>query len=57
MILKEKERSVIEDLQTQEKSCVEKYGKYAEQARDPELKKSFSGISSRKNRSIMSLCQ
>lgn len=38
MILKEKERSVIEDLQTQEKSCVEKYGKYAEQARDPELK-------------------
>lgn len=41
MILKEKERSVIEDLQTQEKSCVEKYGKYAEQARDPELKKSF----------------
>ena len=56
MILKEKERSVIEDLQTQEKSCVEKYGKYAEQARDPELK-NFSGISSRKNRSIMSLCQ
>lgn len=56
MILKEKERSVIEDLQTQEKSCVEKYGKYAEQARDPELK-IFSGISSRKNRSIMSLCQ
>ena len=31
MILKEKERSVIEDLQTQEKSCVEKYGKYAEE--------------------------
>ena len=30
MILIEKERSVIEDLQTQEKSCVEKYGKYAE---------------------------
>ena len=39
MILKEKERSVIEDLQTQEKSCVEKYGKYAEQARDPEQSK------------------
>ena len=27
MILKEKERSVIEDLQTQEKSCVEKVWK------------------------------
>ena len=44
MILKEKERSVIEDLQTQEKSCVEKYGKYAEQARDPELKNLFRNI-------------
>ena len=37
MILKEKERSVIEDLQTQEKA-VWKVWKYAEQARDPELK-------------------
>ena len=35
MILKEKERTVIQDLQTQEKSCIEKYGKYAQQARDP----------------------
>ena len=26
MILKEKERTTIEDLQTQEKSCIEKYG-------------------------------
>ena len=32
MILKEKERTVIQDLQTQEKSCIEKYGKYAQQA-------------------------
>lgn len=35
MILNEKERSVIEDLQTQEKSCVEKYARYAGQAKDP----------------------
>mgnify|MGYP007002610824 CR=1 FL=1 len=27
MVLKEKERSVIEDLQNQEKSCMEKYAK------------------------------
>ena len=27
MILKEKERTTIQDLQTQEKSCIEKYGK------------------------------
>ena len=32
IVLKEKERAVIQDLQTQEKSCVEKYGKYAEAA-------------------------
>ena len=38
MILKEKEKTVIQDLQTQEKSCVEKYGRYAQQAKDPELK-------------------
>lgn len=44
MVLKEKERTVIEDLRTQEKSCVEKYAKYAAQARDPELKKLFETI-------------
>ena len=37
MLLTEKEMSVLKDLQTQEKSCIEKYGKYAQQARDPEL--------------------
>ena len=56
MILKEKERSVIEDLQTQEKSCVEKYGKYAEQARDPELKNLFRNIQQEEQKH-MSLCQ
>ena len=38
MELKEKERTLIQDLQTQEQSCVEKYGKYAPQAKEPELK-------------------
>ena len=37
MVLKEKERMVIEDLQTQEKCCIEKYTMYAAQAKDPEL--------------------
>ena len=41
MILKEKERTTIEDLQTQEKSCIEKYGRYAQQAKDPVLKDLF----------------
>ena len=55
MILKEKERSVIEDLQTQEKSCVEKYGKYAEQARDPELKNLFRNIQQEEQKHYESL--
>ena len=57
MILKEKERSVIEDLQTQEKSCVEKYGKYAEQARDPELKNLFRNIQQEEQKHYDSLGQ
>lgn len=44
MVLKEKERTVIEDLLTQEKSCVEKYTKYAQLAKDPELKKLFEDL-------------
>lgn len=44
MILKEKERTVIEDLQTQEKSCIEKYGRYAQQAKDPELRNLFQSL-------------
>ena len=40
MILNEKERAAIMDLQTQEKSCVEKYGKYAQQAKGPGAEKS-----------------
>ena len=44
MLLSEKERTVIEDLQTQEKSCIEKYGRYAQQARDPELKNLFQTL-------------
>ena len=44
MILKEKERTTIEDLQTQEKSCIEKYGRYTQQAKDPELKNLFQTL-------------
>lgn len=44
MELKEKERIVIEDLLTQEKSCVEKYTIYAAQAKDSELKKLFETL-------------
>lgn len=57
MILKEKERTTIEDLQTQEKSCVEKYGKYAEQAKDPELKNLFQTLQKKEQEHYDSLSQ
>ena len=57
MILKEKERTVIQDLQTQEKSCVEKYGRYAEQAKDPELKNLFQTIQKEEQKHYDSLTQ
>ena len=57
MILKEKERTTIEDLQTQEKSCVEKYGKYAEQAKDPELKSLFQNLQKKEQEHYDSLSQ
>ena len=47
MQLTEQETNVIKDLQTQEKSCIEKYGMYAGQAKDPELKKLFQTLQSK----------
>ena len=55
MILSEKERTTIEDLQTQEKSCIEKYGMYAGQAKDPELKKLFQTLQSKEREHYDSL--
>ena len=57
MILKEKEITVIQDLQTQEKSCIEKYSKYAQQAKDPELKKLFENLSAKEQEHYNSLQQ
>lgn len=55
MILKKKKRTVIEDLQTQEKSCIEKYGKYAQQAKTRSLEP-FSRTFSRKKENTMIPC-
>jgi rubrerythrin len=41
MLLNEKETSVIKELQTQEKSCIEKYKRYSQEAKDPVLKDLF----------------
>lgn len=44
MVLEQKEMDVIKELQTQEKSCVEKYRRYKGQACDMELKNLFGKI-------------
>ena len=44
MILQQKEMDAIRDLQTREKSCVEKYKRYADQAKDTELRNLFQNL-------------
>ncbi len=44
MQLTQKETSLLKDLKDQEKLCVDKYRKYAQQAHDSQLKTLFSGI-------------
>ena len=55
MVLKEKERAAIEDLQSQEKTCIEKYAKYAEQAKDPVLKDLFRTLQQEEQKHYQSL--
>ncbi len=40
----QKEASLLKDLKGQEQLCVDKYGKYAQQAHDPELQQLFRTI-------------
>ena len=44
MQLSQKETSLLSDLKSQEKLCVEKYTKYASSALDPQLKELFTSI-------------
>ena len=44
MVLKQKEMETLKDLQTQEKNCIEKYTRYSEEAKDPNLKELFKVI-------------
>ena len=44
MLLTEKEMTVLKDLQTQEKSCVDKYERYTGLAKDEELKQLFGEL-------------
>ncbi len=44
MNLTQKETDLLNDLKSQEKICIEKYGKYAETAHDPELRQLFTNL-------------
>lgn len=57
MVLTDKEMTVIRDLQTQEQTCIEKYGKFAGQAKDPELKNLFTELQQKEKRHYESLGQ
>ena len=57
MMLKEKEMTAIQDLQTQEKTCIEKYHRYQEEAKDPVLKDLFSTLEQQEQQHYDSLGQ
>ncbi|MBD5469933.1 MAG: ferritin-like domain-containing protein [Lachnospiraceae bacterium] len=57
MILKQKEKDAITELQSQEKICVEKYHRYKEQAKDPELKTLFGKLEQEEQKHYDSLEQ
>lgn len=53
----QKEASLLEDLKAQEHLCVEKYGKYAAQAIDPQLKQLFTQLQSREQQHEQTVTQ
>ena len=57
MVLTEKETAALKDLQSQEKTCAQKYQKYSEQAKDPELKNLFQTIQKEEQKHYDSLGQ
>ena len=57
MILTEKEKTAIQDLQTQEQCCVEKYERYSKEAKDPVLQSLFQELSQKENEHFQSLGQ
>lgn len=55
--LKEKEKTAVKDLQTQEKSCMEKYRRYEQEAKDPVLKDLFHQLHLKEKKHYDSLDQ
>lgn len=57
MVLTGKETAAIKDLQTQEQTCIEKYGKYSNEAKDPVLKNLFKDLQQNERQHYDSLGQ
>ena len=57
MVLTQKESAALKDLQTQEQSCIEKYTRYSQEAKDPQLKELFKQISTDEQKHYQSLGQ
>ena len=57
MVLTQKEEAALKDLQTQEQSCIEKYTRYSQEAKDPQLQNLFKQLSSYEQEHYNSLSQ
>lgn len=57
MVLSQKETTAIEDLKTQEQSCIQKYTLYSKKAKDPVLKELFETIAAQEQKHFDSLDQ
>lgn len=57
MVLSQKEKTVIEDLKTQEQSCIEKYSKYSKEAKDTILSNLFAKIAEQEQKHYDDLCK
>ncbi len=57
MTLTQKETTLLSDLKSQEKICIEKYGKYSDAAHDPALKSLFSSLKSNEEKHLDTITQ
>lgn len=57
MILTQKETMLLNDMMTQEQTCVDKYNFYAEKASDPQLKSLFTSLAQKEQQHYDTLNQ
>ncbi len=57
MTLTQKETSLLQDMKSQEQLCIEKYGKYSENACDPALKTLFTNLKTNEEKHLETVNQ